>query len=87
MILDFVINNLMIIAVVAVSLVIFYVAFYLTVLSIKKMKVSSFAAYPFDLFIPNEKGWTAGYFLVIILLLGILIYFIARGNFYVVGPA
>lgn len=77
----------MIIFVVAILAVVFYLTFYVTVFSIKKLKVSTFASYPFDLFFPSERSWSAGFFIVIILALGLLIYLIAKGGFYAVGPA
>lgn len=63
-------------------IIVFYLSFYLTVLSIKKLKVSIFSAYPFDLFFPGEKKWSAGFFIVIILILGALVFLLFKGGFY-----
>lgn len=64
----------------------FYFIFYLTTLSLKKLKLEAFSSYPFDTFFPQGGNWSVGYFLITILLFGILIFFLLKGNFYV-GPA
>lgn len=84
--LDFFKNNYVFIIVVLTTAIIVYAAFYLTMSSLKKLKTSIFTSYPFDLFFPHEGGWSVGYFLIIILFLGLLIYFLGKGNF-VLGPA
>lgn len=61
-------------------------AFYVTLLSIKKLKIEVFPYYPFDKFFPQSGSWSVLYFLIIILLLGALIFFISRGGFYL-APA
>ncbi len=84
--LDFFKKNYVFIIIVLVTAIIVYLAFYLTMSSLKKLKTSIFTSYPFDLFFPHEGGWSVGYFLIIILFLRLLIYFLVEGNF-VVGPA
>lgn len=60
--------------------------FLLTSKSLKKLKPEVFSSYPFDLFFPAEGKWSVGYFLIILLFLGALVYFVIKGNFYF-GPA
>lgn len=61
-------------------------SFYVTLLSIKKLKIEVFPYYPFDKFFPESGSWSVLYFLIIILLLGTLIFLISRGGFYL-APA
>jgi len=84
--LDFFKNNYVFIIVILVTAIVVYLAFYLTTSSLKKLKTSIFTSYPFDLFFPHEGTWSVGYFLIIVLFLGLLIYFLGKGNF-VLGPA
>jgi len=59
-----------------------YFIFYLSVSSLKKLKTNIFSSYPFDLFFPHEGAWSIGYFLIAIILLGLLIFFLSKGGFY-----
>lgn len=74
--------NFVAIIVSVITIVLVYVAFYITSLSLKKLKVEVFSGYPFDRFFPTSSKWSVGYFLIAIILLGLLIYFLAKGNFY-----
>lgn len=74
---------------IVVALVIIFFAafiFYVTATSLRKLKTEIFSSYPFDLFFPSSGKWSVGYFLILILLLGLLIFFVAKGGFYL-GPA
>ncbi len=73
-----------IVAVVLISISL--LVFYITALSLKKLKRRIFPFYPFDSFFPQESAWSVGYFLIVILFLGLLIFFLAKGGFYL-GPA
>jgi hypothetical protein len=53
---------------------------------LKKLKVSIFPSYPFGLFFPQGGTWSIGYFLLIIILLGFLVYFGFEGKLFL-GPA
>ena len=64
----------------------FYFVYVLTTGSLKKLKTAIFSTYPFDLFFPHEGTWSVGYFLLVILALGLLIYLLMKGNF-VLSPA
>jgi hypothetical protein len=68
-------------------LFVFYSIFNLTVSSLKKLRKETSPYYPFDPFIPASGNWSVGYFLVVILLLGLLIFFLSKGKFYHLGPA
>lgn len=61
-------------------------AIYVTVLSLRKLKVEVFEYYPFDKFFPQSGEWSIFYFLVVVLLLGGLIFILAKGGFYL-SPA
>jgi hypothetical protein len=61
-------------------------AFYITVSSLRKMKSEIFSYYPFDRFFPQSGRWSILYFLIMVVFLGGLIYFLAKGGFYL-GPA
>lgn len=54
--------------------------------TLKRLKTDIFQYYPFDPFFPHSGEWSIGYFLLIILSLGLLIIFLSRGNLYP-GPA
>jgi hypothetical protein len=83
---DFVrLNFYKIIATLVISFVTF-LAFYVTVFSIRKMKPAVFSYYPFDRFFPGSGKWSILYFLIMIVFLAGLIYFLAKGGFYL-GPA
>ncbi len=60
----------------------FYIIFYLTTLSLRKLKLEAFHSYPFDTFFPGGGAWSVGYFLMIILLFGVLIFLLLNGGFY-----
>lgn len=61
-------------------------ALYLTIFSLKKLKIEVFEYYPFDRFFPQSTQWSVFYFLIVILLLGGLIFIMAKGGFYL-SPA
>jgi len=79
---DFFRENYIKIAIVIALALISYFIFYLSTASLKKLKTDIFSSYPFDLFFPHEGTWSVGYFLIAILLLGLLIYFLSKGGFY-----
>lgn len=60
----------------------FYFIFYATTLSLRKLKLEAFNSYPFDTFFPQGGTWSIGYFLLVILLFGVLIFLLLNGNFY-----
>ncbi|HKC05168.1 MAG TPA: hypothetical protein VKC54_04850 [Patescibacteria group bacterium] len=60
----------------------FYLIFYVTTFSLKKLKLEAFSSYPFDTFFPQGGSWSVGYFLIVILLFGVLIFLLLNGNFY-----
>jgi len=78
-------NRVAIISILIV-IIIFYLGFTITSLSLKKLKVKVFSYYPFDRFFPQSGRWSVVYFIITIALLGIIIYLLARGNFYL-APA
>lgn len=67
-------------------LVILYFVYHITTNSLKKLKTEILSSYPFDLFIPAGGTWSVGYFLIVVLFLGLLIYFLSKGGMYL-GPA
>ena len=69
-------------AVAAISLL----AFTFTVSSLKNMKSDFFSYYPFDRFFPQSGRWSVLYFFILVIFLVGLIYFFAKGGFYL-GPA
>ena len=69
-------------AVAAVSVL----AFTFTVSSLKNMKSEIFSYYPFDRFFPQSGRWSVLYFFILVIFLGGLIYFFAKGGFYL-SPA
>lgn len=69
-----------------VIIAVFYFAYYVSTSSIKKLKTQILPFYPFDLFYTHGEAWSLGYFIIIILTLGILIFLLLKGNFYA-GPA
>jgi hypothetical protein len=69
-----------------VLILLFCVAFFLTVFSLKRLKTEISLSYPFDLFFPKGGNWSIGYFLIVIIFLAALIFFMLRGNFYL-SPA
>ncbi len=80
---DYYVRILIILGVLSVS----YLIYYITTGSLKKLKKEAFASYPFDLFFPHGGTWSVGYFLIMILVFGALIYFLIKGKFFLVGPA
>jgi len=74
------------IVVATVLILLSLLVFYATTLSLKKLKREVFPFYPFDSFFPQESAWSVGYFLIVILFLGLLIFFLTKGEFYL-GPA
>lgn len=83
---DLVIQNyIQIIGVVSLSLL-FYLTYRITTGSLKKLKMEVLNTYPFDLFIPKGGAWSISYFLIMVIFLGLLIYFFLSGKFYI-GPA
>jgi len=61
-------------------------AFTFTVSSIKNMKSEIFSYYPFDRFFPQSSRWSIIYFFILVIFLGALVYFFAKGGFYL-SPA
>jgi multisubunit Na+/H+ antiporter MnhB subunit len=61
-------------------------AFYITVNSLRKMKSEIFSYYPFDRFFPASGKWSLIYFFITVIFLGGLIFFFAKGGFYL-SPA
>lgn len=61
-------------------------AFYITIATLRKMKSEVFSYYPFDRFFPQSGRWSVLYFLILVVFLGGLVYFLAKGGFYF-GPA
>jgi hypothetical protein len=61
-------------------------ALYITAATLRKMKSDVFSYYPFDRFFPQSGHWSVLYFLILVVFLGGLIYFLAKGGFYF-GPA
>lgn len=84
--LNFIQNNYVGIIIIIILACFFIVAFYVSTSSLKKLKTSIFQSYPFDVFFPQGGTWSVGYFLVAILLVGLLIYLLVKGEFYL-GPA
>ena len=79
-------TNLLKIAAALIITLVFYLIFYLSTASLKKLKTDIFSSYPFGLFFPEASTWSIGYFLLAILGFGILIYFMLQGKF-LAGPA
>ena len=69
------------------GVVIFYLLYRISVITLRKLKIEIFQSYPFDMFIPKSGEWSVGYFIIIVLLLVLLTFFIVKGNFYPTGPA
>ena len=84
--LNFIQENFAKIALAVGIILLFYLTFYLTIGSLKRLRVEIFSYYPFDRFFPRSGEWSVGYFLIAILLLGLLIFFLIKGEFYL-GPA
>lgn len=73
-------NSTKIIVFLAISLFAFLV-YYITMRSLRNLKTEILSTYPFDLFIPKNSTWSVGYFMIMILFLGLLIVFFVKGNF------
>lgn len=84
--LDFVKTNIVEIVAGLILLIILYFVYYITTSSLKKLKTEILHSYPFDLFIPSGGTWSVSYFLIVVLFLGLLIYFLSKGGMYL-GPA
>jgi hypothetical protein len=82
---NFVIDNSARIVLAIILISSFYISFYITTRSLKKLRTEIFSGYPFDLFFPSSGGWSVGYFLIVVILLGLLFYFLIKGGFYL-GP-
>lgn len=65
---------------------VFLFAYWITTTSLEKLKPDIISYYPFDKFFPKSGRWSVVYFIITIILLGILVYAIIKGGFYV-GPA
>jgi len=85
-VLDFIRANFYQIIAALVTGFITFLVLYLTVSSLKKMKSEIFSYYPFDRFFPQSGSWSIFYFLLMIIFLGGLVYFLAKGGFYL-SPA
>lgn len=79
-------DNYVKIIILLVVIAIFYSIYFLTAVSLKKLKTDIFSSYPFDLFFPAGGSWSIGYFILAIFALGLLAYFMLQGKF-LVGPA
>lgn len=82
----FFVENYMKIIVASVIAAASYLIFFLSTASLKKLKTGIFQSYPFGLFIPEGGTWSIGYFLLIILLLGLLIFLGFKERLFL-GPA
>lgn len=80
--LEFVKTNYIEIAFVLFIISIGILIYLTTTNSLKKLKREVFQYYPFDTFFPNSGKWSIGTFLLIILCLGLLIFFLSKGSFY-----
>lgn len=65
---------------------VFLLAYWITTSSLEKLKPEIISYYPFDRFFPKSGKWSVVYFIITIILLGILVYAIIKGGFYI-GPA
>lgn len=83
---NFVKLNLDKIIFILVSVVVFYLAYWVTSYSLRKLKPEVISYYPFDKFFPKSGKWSVVYFLITIILLGALVYVIVKGGFYL-APA
>jgi TRAP-type C4-dicarboxylate transport system permease small subunit len=83
---DFVKTNIEKIILVFVSILVFYFGFWMTLYSLRKLKSETVSYYPFDKIFPKSGHWSVIYFLITIALLGLLVYIITKGGFYL-APA
>jgi hypothetical protein len=63
-----------------------FIAFKITISSLKKLKFEILPYYPFDRFSPQSQKWSLLYFFIITFFLGALIFLLMKGNFNF-GPA
>jgi len=84
--LDFIKSNYIVIITVTVLIFIFITSFKIAITSVKRLKTEIGPFYPFDIFFPQGGTWSVGYFLIAIIVLGLLIFFMAKGGFYL-SPA
>lgn len=78
----FFVNNYIRIFVAIGLLSTFFMLFYFVTGTLKGLEKKSYSSYPFDSYIPRSGTWSVGYFIAAILLLGILIYLLMSGGFY-----
>ena len=83
---DFVKTNFEKIILITGSVLVLYLAYWTTSYSLKKLKPEVFSYYPFNKFFPKSGHWSVVYFLITIILLGLLVYLITKGGFYL-APA
>lgn len=83
---EFVRANFINILIVLGVILFLYIGFLVTSASLKKLNVDVFSYYPFDQFFPQSGKWSVLYFLIVIIILGLLIFFLSKGGFYL-SPA
>jgi hypothetical protein len=84
--LDFIKTNFGKIAVFFFSALGLYLGYLITTYSLSRLKSEVISYYPFDKFFPKSGRWSVVYFIITIGLLGLLIFIITRGGFYL-APA
>ncbi len=82
---NFFVANYIMIIVMASLLAFIYFVYYVTTASLRNLKTEILSTYPFDLFIPRGGTWSVGYFLIMIIFLGLIIIFLVKGDF-IRGP-
>ncbi len=75
------INNSPKIAVFVGIILFAYLVYAITMRSLRNLKTEILSTYPFDLFIPKNGVWSVGYFMIMIIFLGLLIVFFVKGRF------
>lgn len=65
------------------SIAILYLAYTITILSLKRLKSENISYYPFDKFFPKSSKWSILYFLITIIFLGALAFFMTKGEFFI----
>ena len=83
---DFVKTNFEKIILIMGAVLVLCFAYWITSYSLKKLKPEVFSYYPFNKFFPKSGHWSVVYFLITIILLGLLVYLITKGGFYL-APA
>jgi hypothetical protein len=83
---DFVKTNFELIILALVLASVFFLGYWITAYSLKKLKPDFFSYYPFDKFFPKSGSWSIIYFIITIILLTLLVFVIAKGGFYL-APA